>query len=338
MAYSLRDLAALLNGRLVGDGDALIDHVSLPDSPSDGGVVVIINRALLDVVPEGFPLVTADSWFPSGRNGVAVSDARMAMASLLSVFRREPEIRWGVDPSASVHPSAEIAEDSYVGPLCVLSKGSVVRSGAILRANVFLGEGVSVGRSSVLEPGVVLYSGVSLGDRVIVHGNSVLGADGFGHIPASAGRGVVKVPQIGGVTIQDDVEIGACSSIDRGTIGNTVIGSGTKIDNHVQIGHNVLVGKDCLLVAQVGLAGSSVLENRVIMAARSGVQEHITVGEGATVAAMGGATKNIPPGAVVSGFPARDHRSVMRMEGMLHRLADLFDRVKKLERRCSPRS
>lgn len=337
MAYSLKDLAVLLKGRLMGDGDILIDHVSLPDSKSKNGIAVIINKALLNQAPEGVPLVTRDDWFPLERSGVAVSDARMAMAALLGLFEKKPQIQAGVHPTSWVHPSARVADSACIGPMCVLSRESSVGPGTVLRARVFLGEGVKVGRDSVIEPGAVIYAGVTLGDRVLVHGNAVLGADGFGHIPACGDRGTIKIPQIGGVVIGDDVEIGACSAVDRGTISDTVIGSGTKIDNHVQVGHNVMVGENCLLLSQAGLAGSSVLGERVIMAAKSGVSDHVTVGKGAIVAALSAATKDIRPGATVSGFPARDHRRTLKNEAMLGRLAELFDRVKKLERFCFPK-
>lgn len=332
MEYVLSDLASRLGGKIIGDKDYVVKSVASPGRPEDGAVVVAMTEKVFKDVPPHLPVIGLESWFSCRSFGISVPDTRLALAQTLALFRPTVEEPWGIDPSAVVHPTAEVAEDCCIGPLCVISKGTKIRSGSILRARVFLGEDASVGENSVLEPGVTVYDRCRIGSNVIIHGNSVIGADGFGHIPASGERGIVKIPQIGSVILEDGVEIGACSTVDRGTIGDTVIGAGTKLDNHVQIAHNVVTGKDCLIISQVGMAGSSVIEDRVILAARSGVQEHVRVGEGATVAACGGATRDVPPGAVVSGFPARDHRSEMRKEALLRRLEDLFDRVKRLER------
>lgn len=331
MEYSLSDLASVLNGEVIGDGSMLVNSISSLESPKDGSVVVTMTESNRSKVPCEIPIVGPRKLFEPARSGVAVVDARSAMAVLLGLFRPLLEVTWGVDNSAVVHPEAKISEGCCIGPLCIVSKGAEVGPGTILRGRVFIGQDASVGSYSVIEPGVTVYDRCKIGSRVIIHANSVVGADGFGHIPASGDKGVVKVPQIGSVIIEDDVEIGACSSVDRGTIGDTVIGAGTKLDNHVQIGHNAVIGKNCIVISQAGMAGSSILEDRVILAAKSGVQEHIKIGKGAIVAACGGATKNVPPGAVVSGFPARDHRSIMRKEALLLRLEELFERVKRLE-------
>ena len=324
----------MLSGDVVGDGALSVNSISSPDSPKDGSVVVVMTEKARAKIPLCVPVVAPINLFEPGRSGISVSDPRLAMALLLGLFRPMPEVLWGIDRSSVVHQTAKIAEDCCIGPLCVLSKGARVGSGTVLRGRVFLGENASVGKNSVIEPGVTVYDRCKIGSRVIIHANSVIGADGFGHIPASGDRGTIKIPQIGAVVIEDDVEIGACSSVDRGTIGDTVIGAGTKLDNHVQIGHNAVTGRDCIIVSQAGMAGSSVIEDRVILAAKSGVQEHIRVGKGAVVAACGGATRDVPPGAVVSGFPARDHKSVLKREALLRRLEELFERVKKLERKC----
>ncbi len=333
MEYTIDELAQRLSGRVVGDGRRVIRRVSEPSNHDPEGIVVLLRASGAEALPTSVAVVGREDCFNSGRSGVIVPEPRVAMASLLSLFQRLPETQRGIHSSAVVHPTAQVAPDASIGPLCVVSKDAVVASAVVLRASVFLGEGVSVGEGSILEPGVVIYSGCTLGRRVLLHGNVVIGADGFGHIPASKGSNVIKVPQIGGVVLGDGVEIGSGSTVDRGTIGDTVIRAGTKLDNHVQVGHNVSIGHDCLLVAQTGVSGSAVLEDRVIMGARSGVQDHVTVGEGATVAALGGVTKDVSSGAVVSGFPARDHRQELRQRALLRRLDELFLRVRELEAR-----
>jgi len=190
-----------------------------------------------------------------------------------------------------------------------------------------------VGAETTVEPGAVLFENVRTGCRCLIHSNAVLGCDGFGFSPSEGEVPPEKIPQIGGVVLGDDVELGVCSTVDRGTLDDTVIGNGTKVDNHVHIAHNVRIGRNCILVAMTGIAGSAVLEDNVIMAAGSGVKEHTRIGKGATVAAKGGAIKDVPPGEVVSGFPARPHRENFRVQAALQRLPETLSRVKKLEQR-----
>jgi len=188
---------------------------------------------------------------------------------------------------------------------------------------------VRVGEDSVLHPGVVVYSGSVLGSRVTVHASSVVGSDGFGY--AEAGGARTKIPQVGNVVIEDDVEIGACCAIDRATFGSTVVGRGTKIDNLVQIGHNVTIGEDSVLVAQSGIAGSTRLGRGVILAGQSGVAGHLSIGDRVVVGAKSAVLQDVPPGSFVVGHPATDHRDWKRSHAALRRLPDLLRAVGRLE-------
>lgn len=332
--WTLDELARRLEGRLFGPGDFLVTGVAPLEAPEEGKICVLWDRNLLASLPPSVPLVAPRDCLEGERFGVEVDDPRSLFPEVLALFRPFRRHEPGVDRTAVVAPGAFIAPSAHVGPLCVIRTGAVIGEEAVLEALVYVGEGVTVGRRTRIEPQVSLYDGTSVGDDVLIHGGTVIGSDGFGFIPDFDG-GHRKIPQLGSVRIEEDVEIGASVSIDRGTVGDTVIGRGTKIDDQVHIGHNAKVGAHCILVAMTGLSGSSVLEEGVTMAARSGVKDHVRVGRRAQVAAMGGATHDIAPGAVVSGFPARDHRQQLRGQAALQKLPELLKKVRDLEARLA---
>jgi UDP-3-O-[3-hydroxymyristoyl] glucosamine N-acyltransferase len=195
-----------------------------------------------------------------------------------------------------------------------------------------IGDGVTVGDESQLHARVVCYPGVVLGARVILHSGAILGADGFGYVRRDGGREHHKIPHVGRVLVGDDVEIGANTTVDRGSVDDTVIGPGTKIDSLVQIGHNVRIGARCLIMAQVGIAGSTRLDDDVIVAGQSGIVEHLTIGPGARVAGGSGVTRSVSPGATVLGYPARDRMETLRAQAALFRLAKIVDELEDLVR------
>lgn len=343
---TLRAIAERVGGRPVGDGDRVVSGVASPTNGREGDIVCLWNlegtastagENRLAGPGEGV-LYLADAEFFArnpGCEGVSTDDPKRAFPLLLSLFagpRRSSFGSSGVHPSAVVSDEADVHPTAWVGPLCVVEAGTSVGEGAFLQGRVYVGRGCSIGPGSVLEAGAVLFERVRIGSRCVIHGNSVLGSDGFGVPIAPDGCRPERVPQLGGVVLGDDVEVGACTTIDRGTLDDTVVGSGTKIDNHVHIAHNVRVGENCIIVAMTGLAGSAVLEDGVVMAARSGVKEHVRVGRGAIVAAQGGVIGDVPPGEVVSGFPARPHRENFRVQAAMQRLPELLSRVKRLEK------
>jgi UDP-3-O-[3-hydroxymyristoyl] glucosamine N-acyltransferase len=227
-----------------------------------------------------------------------------------------------VDPSVSV------------GPGCTIDSGARIGARSVLHAGVCVYSGVTVGCDCLIHSRTVLREGVVLGDRVVLHPGVVLGADGFGYVGDGAG-GLAKVPQLGGVVIGDDVEIGAGSTVDRGTLGDTRIGRGTKIDNLVQIGHNCIVGEQVIIVAQVGLAGSTTVERGAVLLGQAGVVGHLTIGAGAVVGPQAGVHKSVPAGVRVMGSPHREDRRFRRMTAALTHLPELLQRVRALERRAA---
>jgi UDP-3-O-[3-hydroxymyristoyl] glucosamine N-acyltransferase len=265
------------------------------------------------------------------RPALRVADPRLAFALCLEALA-PPEPR----PAPGVHPTAVVAEDVELAGDVAIAAGAVIgaraRIGArtIVHANVSVGDGTSVGEDCVLFPNVRLYPGVEVGHRVRIHAGSVIGADGFGY--AWDGTSHHKIPHLGSVRIGDDVEIGANSCIDRATTGATEIGMGTKIDNLAQIAHNVRIGPHCLIVAQVGIAGSAGLGAGVVLGGQSAVRDHVRVGDGAMIAGKSGVWNDLPEGGRYSGNPARRHREEERSIIAWQRAPDLLRRVRELER------
>ena len=329
---TLSALAERFSGKVVGPPDHVVVGVSPLESPGEGRLCVVWERSLLEQMAPTVPLVAPLGWLDGERFGVEVDDPKRLFPEILALFQEGERFRPGVDATAVVASDAHVDGRAHVGPLCVVESGAVIEEGAVLEALVYVGRDAVVGRGSHVEPQVCLYRGTVVGENVLIHGGTVIGSDGFGFILDFDG-GHRKIPQTGAVRIGDDVEIGACVTIDRGTVGDTVIGEGTKTDDHVHVGHNAKIGPHCILVAQTGISGSAILEEGVIMAARSGVKDHVRIGRGAQIAALGGAVKDVAPGAVVSGFPARDHREVLRTGAALVRLPELLRTVRHLEAR-----
>ena len=263
---------------------------------------------------------------------IIVPDPYAALLVVLPVLYPQAVWEAGVHPTAVVNRGATWQEPVAIGPhVCVghdVQLGKNVRIGA----GCVLGDGVAVGDDTQLYPGVTLYSGTALGKRVIVHAGAVLGSDGFGYIPGKAGEagGHRKIPHVGRCLIGDDIEIGANTCIDRGSVDDTVIGSGTKIDNLVHIAHNVRIGARCLIMAEAGIAGSCQVEDDVIIAGQTGIADHITIGRGARLLVQSGIIADVPADATVSGYPARPHREVLRAQAALYRLAKIVDELEAL--------
>jgi UDP-3-O-[3-hydroxymyristoyl] glucosamine N-acyltransferase len=259
-----------------------------------------------------------------------VDDADLAVAKVLRLFAPPtPRPPIGVDSSARVVESANLHPEVAIGPFTSVGQRSRLARGCVIHANVFIGDDVTLGEDCEIFPGVVIRERITIGHRVIIHAGSVLGTDGFGY--RWDGRQHQKVPQIGTVIIEDDVEIGSCVCIDRAKFSATRIGRGTKIDNLVQIGHNVEVGPHCIIVGQVGLAGSSRLGVGVVIGGQTALRDHIKMGDGSMAAACSAVAEDVDPKAIVSGVPALPHRQSLREQAALRRLPDLVTHMRKLE-------
>jgi len=256
---------------------------------------------------------------------------RLTLIDLIALFHPPARPVPGIATSAVVAPDARVAPSASVGALAVIDAGAVVGEGVQIHPLVYVGPGAVIGDGSVLYPHVVVRDRVTLGRRVIVHPGAVIGADGFGYV--RAGAAYRKLPQVGGVRVEDDVEIGANTTIDRGMLGDTVVRRGTKIDNLVQVAHNVEVGEDAILAAQVGIAGSSRVGRGAVLLGQVGVADHVTVGEGAVLGAQCGVAQDVPAGERLTGTWGRPMAQARRIWLAQADLPDLLRRVKTLERR-----
>jgi UDP-3-O-[3-hydroxymyristoyl] glucosamine N-acyltransferase len=270
-----------------------------------------------------------------GRNDIAILRSKnpyLAYTRALILFNPEPAFEPRIHPSAVIDSSARISEDVSIGACVVIERNVDIGPRVRIHSNATIYENVKIGAHSVIHSGVAIRENSILGERVIVHNNAVVGCDGFGYAKDEARRWL-KIPQTGRVVIEDDVEIGAGTTIDRASVGESRIGRGTKVDNLVQIGHSCTVGEDTLLCAQVGLAGSSHIGNRVILAGQAGIAGHLTLGDDVVVTAKSATSHDVPAGKVISGIPAFDNRDWLRSIAAFRRLGEMQRTIRELEKR-----
>jgi UDP-3-O-[3-hydroxymyristoyl] glucosamine N-acyltransferase len=284
---------------------------------------VLLHRRLKGWAAAGTPVPT-----------IVVDDAELAVAKVLGLFAPDvPRPPVGIDPAARIAPGAAIGDGAAIGPNAYVGERTVLGRRAVLHAGAYVGDDVTVGDDCEFFPNVVIRERITIGHRVTIHANSVLGTDGFGY--RWDGTRHVKIPQIGTVVIEDDVEIGSCVCIDRGRLSSTRIGRGTKIDNLVQIGHNVQTGPHCIVCGQVGLAGSVTVGTGVVLGGQAGIRDHARLGDGSILAACSAVMDDVEPKSVVSGVPALPHRQTLREQAAIRRLPDLVVLVRKLEERLA---
>ena len=261
-----------------------------------------------------------------------VKDPYLAYTRALRIFYPEKILKPAIHPTAVIDPTAHVASNVSIGACVVIGSNVSIADGVCIHPNVTIYEDVSIGRDSVIHSGVAIRERTVVGERVVIHNNSVIGCDGFGYAKDEQ-RHWLKIPQAGRVVLDDDVEIGAGTTIDRASVGESRIGRGSKVDNLVQIGHSCTVGEDSLLCAQVGLAGSSHIGSRVILAGQAGVAGHLTIGDDVVLTAKSATSHDIPPGKVISGIPAFDNRDWLRSTAAFRRLGEMQRTVRELERK-----
>jgi UDP-3-O-[3-hydroxymyristoyl] glucosamine N-acyltransferase len=334
MAFTVAQIAREVDGQVEGDGSLVLKGFAPADRAQPGDLTFAENESYFQRAEQSAAsAVIIDGAFRSQRNKILirVPNARIAFAKTLHLFFPEPTYPPGRHPTAVIADTAQIDPSAWIGPHCVIGDKSRIGPGCVLQGGNHLGANCHLAADVTLFPNVVLYPGTEIGDRVRIHSGSVIGADGFGYVPDAGEHR--KVPQIGNVIIRDDVEIGANVTIDRGALGPTIVGRGTKIDNLVQIAHNVVLGEHCLIVSQAGIAGSTKLGNYVVLAGQVGLAGHLKLGNGVYVGAQSGVMHNIPDGERWLGYPAQPDRQAKRQMIALQQLPDLIRRVQELEKR-----
>lgn len=335
MSYTAAEIAKLIGAEILGDPALVLKGFAPADRAQPGDLTFAENESYFARAEQSAAsAVIVDGPFTSNRKTlIRAPNARIAFAKVLPLFFPEPAFAPGIHPTAILPAGVEVDPTAHIGPYCVL--GDQVRIGArsVLQGGNYVGANCQLGEDVNLFPNVTLYPGTEIGHRVRIHSGTVVGSDGFGYV---LDNGIHrKVPQIGNVIIRDDVEIGANVTIDRGALGPTVIGAGTKIDNLVQIAHNVTLGEHCLVVAQVGIAGSTKVGSYVILAGQAGIAGHLKIGNRVSVAAQSGVMNNIPDGEKWIWSPAQPDRIAKRQMIALQHLPELLRRVHELEKKVS---
>jgi UDP-3-O-[3-hydroxymyristoyl] glucosamine N-acyltransferase len=334
MKMTLKEIAEVIDGEIIGDATVEITGISGIKEAKEGEIAFIANPKYLSLMK--ITCASAIITFKGVENApkpiIRCENPSLAFAKLVSLVAPNKDRHLtGIHPDAVIGKKVKLGKDVALGAYVVIEDEAEISDGAVIYSGTYIGHHAKIGKNTLIYPNVSIRERVEIGDRVIIHSGTVIGSDGFGFATV---RGVHhKIPQIGTVVVEDDVEIGSNVTIDRARFDKTIIGKGTKIDNLVQIAHNVVIGEHSIVVAQTGISGSTVIGRDVILAGQSGIVGHITIGDGAIVAAQAGATKSVPPDTKVSGYPAKPHHIAKRVNACLQRLPELFKKFRKLQER-----
>ena len=330
----LKDLAERIGARLSGDGDVPVHGIAPIQEAGPGQITFLANPKYARFVREtkAEAVIAKEPVEGTQTRFLLTDNPYLAFARAVEILHPATRPPAGVSPEASVHPSAQIGEDVTVSPFAVVEEDVSIGDRTVLYPGVCVGKGVRIGEDCLLYPNVVLYRDIRVGARVVLHAGCVIGSDGFGFAPTP--EGYRKIPQVGTVEIGDDVEIGANTTIDRAALGVTRVSRGSKLDNLVQVGHNVVIGEDTVIAAQAGISGSCRIGRRVMIGGQAGLAGHLEIGDDVMLGAKSGvpASLDASESRAWSGIPAMPHRTWLRLAGLLPKLPDLFRRVRRLER------
>lgn len=331
MEKTLRDIARLIGGEIAGDDSIKVSGLANIKMARAGDLIFAvpphIDEAKLSAATAVLiPFDTQD--FP--KPAIKVADPRAAFAKLLELFTPKIEIPVGISPKAHIGKYTKISDGATIMPFAVVDDGAQIGRGAVIYPHVYIGQHAQIGEDTIIYSSVTVREFCKVGNRCVVHSSAVIGSDGFGFTTANGVH--TKVPQVGNVIVEDDVEIGAHVGIDRAAMGSTIIGRGTKIDNLVHIAHNCKIGANCLIVAQTGISGSTTVGDNVTFGGQVGTVGHITIGSNSVYAARSGISKNMPEGFFGAGFPIQSHGDWLRQQATLKKIPDLLEKIRRLER------
>ncbi|WP_425058600.1 UDP-3-O-acylglucosamine N-acyltransferase [Sporomusa carbonis] len=332
MKKTLAEIAALVDGTVTGPAGIEVTGVTNIDDAGPGDITFAVPPHLDKAAQcSAAAVIIPDTVETFSKPAIRVANPRMAFTTLLILFTPRHNVSPGVHPTAVVSHTARLGANVAVMAHTVIDDNASIGDNTVIYPHTYIGRDVIVGHDTLIYPNVTVREDCHIGSRVIIHSGAVIGSDGFGFITVNGKHR--KVPQVGNVIIEDDVEIGANTCLDRATTGSTVVKQGTKIDNLVHLAHNVVVGENCYLVAQTGIAGSAKIGNNVTFAGQSGSAGHLTIGDNCVFAARSAPINDIPPNSFYAGFPARPHKEWLRSEAAIGRLPELIKKIRDLERR-----
>lgn len=328
-------LASIIGGKVIGAPEQVIRGVSDIKDGAPDTITFLFNPKHQELIDQtsASAVIVADAALLNDKSGIVVENPRLAMVKVLKLFEPQNNIEKGIHATAIIHKSAKIGKDVSIGAFTVIGQNTEIANNTVIYNNVSIGDNVVIGTNTVIYPQVAIYLRTNIGNNVIVDMGTVIGSSGYGYETENDVHH--KIPQIGSVIIEDDVEIGANCAIDRGTIGNTIIGQGTKLDNLVHIAHNVKIGKGCLLMGQVGIAGSAEIGDYCIFAGHAAVRDGVIIGNRAVFAAKSGVTKSLPGGKVYAGMPAREIREKNKRDAAYKQIELLKKRIQHLENKAN---
>jgi len=336
MKFPAAQIALLINGTVDGDANAVVDSFGKIEEATQGQLAFLSNPKYEEYLySTKASVIIVNEDFVAKKNFTAtlirVKDAYTAFATLLTKYQEiMTQQLTGIQQPVYIAKSASYGDNVFIGAFAYLGENVKVGNNTKIYPNAYIGDNVVIGDNCMVHPGAKIYHGCVVGNRVNIHSGTVIGSDGFGFAPQPDGS-FIKIPQIGNVVLEDDVEIGANSTIDRATVGSTIIKKGAKLDNLIQVGHNAEIGSSTVIAAQAGVSGSTKIGNGVMIGGQAGIVGHIVLGDGAKVNAQSGVSKSVEPGKAVTGSPAHDFTSALRSQALMRKLPELEKRIKELE-------
>ncbi len=334
MRKSLKEIAELINGEVIGDEKIMITGVAGIEEASPGEITFLANTKYLPYLEKtrASAIVTSREIKSAPKSIIRTDNPSLAFVKIVSLLTPEEAMRpKGVHQTAVVGKGVSLGKNIAIGPYTIIEDKASIQDRTVIYGNCYIGQSSQIGSDTLIYPNVTILKRTTIGSRVIIHSGTVIGSDGFGFVTVEGIHH--KIPQVGTVVVEDDVEIGSNVSIDRARFDKTVIGRGTKIDNLVQIAHNVVIGKNCLIVAQVGISGSTTIGNNVILAGQVGLVGHIHIGDNSIVMAQSGVSKSVPADTMVWGYPAKPEKQAKRINAAVQNLPRLFNTLTKLKKK-----